>query len=322
MLSKKLLIFIVTLLTGFTTGRELSFAYIAVPDQATSYKAVVAYQNGYVAVGQGCGIVYFSQEGDILSSIPAEKTGKLNDLVLWNDMLVAGGEGVLVSVKGDELQIKKLDKEIFSMTVFKGKLIAAAGSVGGSSGGELLIFNDPDAEAVEKKLGLKGQAVKVSSSNNDCYGVTSEGEIFYSKDGANWRSLDFNANYAGYYSPISSAVICVAPTSIALAAVDQNGQPAFYTSSRGTVWSPRLLVWTEDGEQKMLEDLPLGLEYDALADQFIMTCTAGTVFTLPACSHCNTRLSVPANEIYDVAVGNDGMLMVVGSDGYADVISR
>ena len=110
--------------------------------------------------------------------------------------------------------------------------------------------------------------------------------------------------------------------SVAIVGTDSSGRNAMYVSSQGTVWSERELSYLVSGTPHMLEDSILGLVYDPLGDQYIATCSSGTLFTVPACSHCNAVISLKANELYDLALTPDGNYFVVGSDSYAALLPR
>lgn len=119
------------------------------------------------------------------------------------------------------------------------------------------------------------------------WAVTDAGEILHSADGAAWTVFDFNTEYAGYYSPVSWRAVAAGGGSVMVAGLDADGHLAVYTSSRGTVWSVRVLEYTKAGERYVLDVTPASLSYDDQRDSFILHGADGTNFEMPGCSHCN-----------------------------------
>ena len=72
-----------------------------------------------------------------------------------------------------------------------------------------------------------------------------------------------------------------------MAAVREDGSPAAFTSSKGTVWSERELNYKVDGVWHAFKKVPHRITYEELSDNFVLHCEDGTEFHLPACSHCN-----------------------------------
>ena len=119
------------------------------------------------------------------------------------------------------------------------------------------------------------------------WAVTDAGEILCSPDGAVWTVFDFNAEYAGYYPQVSWRAVAAGGGSVMAAGLDADGHLAVYTSSRGSVWSARVLEYTRAGERVVLDVTPSSLSYDAQRDSFILHGADGTNFEMPGCSHCN-----------------------------------
>jgi len=144
------------------------------------------------------------------------------------------------------------------------------------------------ARTQEGQPPVAGAVVATSSLGAACCGVTDRGEIFVTRDGVNWSVTDFNELYSGYYGRIEFTCACLTETSMIVAGVNEDGLPAAYTSSRGTVWSERPLTYTVRGETYRLEAKPLSAEYQKDVDRFVLVCVDGIRFNLPNCSHCNT----------------------------------
>lgn len=122
------------------------------------------------------------------------------------------------------------------------------------------------------------------------WAVTDAGEILRSADGAAWTVFDFNAQYAGYYPKMSWRAVAAGGGSVMVAGLDADGHLAVFTSTRGTVWSPRSLEYARAGERYVLDVTPASLSYDDLRDSFILHGVDGALFEMPGCSHCNQLL--------------------------------
>lgn len=134
---------------------------------------------------------------------------------------------------------------------------------------------------------IKGKVVCTASLDKMKYLVTDAGEIASTKDGITWKTFDFNENYAGYYGHVDFSCICMSGLNILAAGTYEDGRPAVFVSTRGTVWSERSLTYKINGQTYELEAAPLGAAYDASLDRYVLECTDGIYFVLPNCSHCN-----------------------------------
>lgn len=150
------------------------------------------------------------------------------------------------------------------------------------------------------------------------WAVTDAGEILHSADGVAWTVLDFNAQYAGFYPPVDFRAVASGGGSVMVAGVDADGHLAVYTSSRGTVWSPRSLDYTEGGERLVLDVEPVSLSYDTLRDSFFLCGTSGTLFEMPGCSHCNRLTRYPTDTLY-ARMRAGFNVMLLGSGGFRKV---
>jgi hypothetical protein len=90
----------------------------------------------------------------------------------------------------------------------------------------------------------------------------------------------------------------------------------YFYSSRGTVWTQRNLVYTDnDGGSSFLKEIPNDVFYDSTMDQFILVCNHGKMMTIPSCSHCNKLFEYSSVNLKSIA-GNENLLIVVGENGY------
>lgn len=135
---------------------------------------------------------------------------------------------------------------------------------------------------------VRGNIVCVSSIDRASCVVTDKGEIASTKDGITWKTLDFNANYAGYYPHVDFSCICMSGLNILAAGTYEDGRPCVFFSTRGTVWSERSLSYKINGQTYELEAAPIGAAYDKELDRYVLECEDGIYFVLPNCSHCNS----------------------------------
>ena len=139
--------------------------------------------------------------------------------------------------------------------------------------------------------------------------------------GSRWTVLDFNAQYAGYYPSIDFRAVAAGGGSVMVAGVRPDGTPAAFTSSRGTVWSERILDYTESGQPQVFSAVPMDLSYDAMQDRFYLLGDGGSQLALPGCSHCNSLMHYPVDTLLARIPGNISTLLL-GSDGFRRVENR
>ena len=109
--------------------------------------------------------------------------------------------------------------------------------------------------------------------------------------------------------------------SVMVAGVRPDGTPAAFTSSRGTVWSERILDYTESGQPQVFSAVPMDLSYDAMQDRFYLLGDGGSQLALPGCSHCNSLMHYPVDTLLARIPGNISTLLL-GSDGFRRVENR
>ena len=252
-----------------------------------AYSSVAQYGDRYIAAGEGHRL-------DILSS-----RGEVMDSVILSD----GSECVK------------------AVAVFKERLLLAGGLRVFSAaieGGSLEILGT-------SAVPVRGNIVSMDADGSRCYAITDSSEIAFTENGNNWTVIDFNESYRGFYPAISLVAIAAGQGSVAVVGVNEEGRPAMFTSSRGTVWSPRDMDYREDGTIQLYTGRPTGLCYDPLGDQFVMLCEGGEMFYVPACSHCNhpeTVESCADAVIRDMCPADTYDFLIVGDAGFTLRLSR
>lgn len=284
---------------------------------ASGYKALISYQDGFLAAGSDGRIDWISASGEITKSekYPNEE---FNCLLAYNEQVIAAGNSGSMLISSDKGTFRKVESgtnmNIHTLVFFKEMILA------GSDKGVILI-GDKKGLFREKQLALKGDIVSLSATTSDCYGVTDQGEIIHSTDGVNWTVFDFNESYAGYYKSCHFTRVMVTENRIAVAGKHDDSTPALLFSAQGNVWTERVLNYTDDqGITSSLENIPYDLFYDSSEDQFILCCSKGTLMTIPACSHCN-KLFVCSTEDLRAISGNGKTVMIAGDHYYIKAIT-
>jgi hypothetical protein len=284
---------------------------------SNGYRAIVRYDEGFVAAGSGGRLDWITVSGKIVKSEKIEVENYNCLLSQNNDIVVAGEHGAMFvsSEKGTFTKINSgTDKNINSIVMFKGKIIA------GTDDGEI-VSGDGNGSFSKIHLAVKGNIVSVSARNTDCYGVTDKGEIVHTTDGIQWDIFDFNQVYKTFYKSCAFTSILATETGVAVAGVYDDGSPVFMFSTLGKVWSERVLVYKDQqGNQELLTDRPTGIFYDDSHDLFYLVCDAGKLMKLPSCSHCNELAEFTEFNLAGIS-GTNEMLMIVGEGFFIKPIS-
>jgi hypothetical protein len=273
------------------------------------YLSVISYDDGFVAAGTGGRVDWFSTDGVFIQNKQIPNLD-IHDLLFLNGTLyVAGNQGALF-YSNDGHFFKKIDTKLTStihaLIEFQGQIIA------GTNQG-LILVGDEHQEFSPVQLPLLGNVVALSANKTWCYGVTDQGEIFHSKDGKDWKVLNFNREYHGYYQPCQFNGVLVTDNSIAVIGKHEDNTPALFFSSEGNVWTERMLTYVNDnGQSVLLKELPRDILYDANLGEFLLGCSGGKLMVIPSCSHCNKLYDVSLENIHSIA-RNARLLVLVGS---------
>ena len=229
--------------------------------------------------------------------------------------LVAGEYLAWLDAEGNVLRNRPLERPFMSMVARGERLFAL------DAEGRELIELDLEGRVVScETLPVRGRLRAVAADGNVLWAVTDAGEILRCA-GSGWTVLDFNAQYAGYYPPMDFRAVAAGGGSVMVAGVRPDGMPAAFTSSRGTVWSERILDYTEQGQSRVFSAVPMDLSYDPVQDRFYLLGGGGVQLALPGCSHCNSLTHYPADTLLARIPGSTGSL-VLGSDGFRRVENR
>lgn len=290
----------------------------AYSQSASGYRALIGCEEGFLAAGSAGRVDRIGPDGALKKTVQLAPV-ELRALLAFDSLeLVAGASGSLFCAINhtDFLKVETgTDDTIFCLARFKGRILA------GSEEG-LLLETDATLKFKTNRLAVEGNLVSLSANESDCFGVTDKGEIVHSTDGIQWSILDFNEYYAGYYPACRFVAVLAMEHQIAIIGVHLDGTPALLLSNGGTVWGERTLSYSDsNGRPGMLTELPTSLCYDAEEDQLFLTCTKGTILSVPACSHCNKMLKVSETDLTGIAQ-KDFKWLVVGHDFYSKFLGE
>jgi len=273
----------------------------------------------FAAAGESGKIDLFSPEGKLEKSVELPSATVINDVYVFRNCLVAAADGLLAVYDGEGVKEVPIDGQAVSLAVFKDRLVVG---VNAGNGVSLLCFSTLEDAPQERPLAVKGALTALTASLQSCCGVTDQGEIFRSSDLENWSVLDFNSQYEGFYPRMSFSDIETGMENLAVIGTTDTGVPAMFISSQGTVWSYRELSYSASRGTYNLEEEPLSAVYDYLGDQYLLLCSGGVIFSVPACAHCNKFQRINANEIKSLAFTYQGDYFVIGSDNFSAVVPR
>lgn len=185
-----------------------------------------------------------------------------------------------------------LDGELISMDMPEGMLLQGIAAFGDgviaiTKGKHILFWDSPFDKARRIRIDMKGEFTGIEAGSDICYAISDSSEIISVNRALTGKVLDFNSEYAEYYGKLRLIDIAAGPSSVFISAVKEDGRPAVFTSSKGTVWSEREMNYAINGIWYMFEKVPHSITYEELSESFVLLCEDGTEFHLPACSHCN-----------------------------------
>jgi hypothetical protein len=273
----------------------------------------------FAAAGESGTIDFFSPEGKLEKTVELPAATAINDVYVFRDCLVAAADGLLAFYREGELSTLPIQGNAVSMTMFRDRLVVG---VNVDNDATVLYFSDLSDKPEIVALPAAGSLKALSSNMQSCFGVTSNGEILKTSNLTDWDILDFNAEYKGYYPLMYFSDIEAGLENLAVIGTTDTGVPAMFISSQGTVWSYRELSYSASRGSLNLEEEPLSVIYDYLADQYILLCSGGVLFSVPACAHCNKLERINANELNSLAFTYQGDYFVVGSDNFSALVPR
>ena len=156
-----------------------------------------------------------------------------------------------------------MDGEEIAMDLPEGMHIRGIDAFGGrvvaiAEGGHILHWDSPFDKARRIRMDIRGEFISIDAGEDICYAISDQSEIVSLNLALQGKVFDFNANYSEYYGHISLIDIAAGPTAVFVAAVREDGTPAAFTSSKGTVWSERELDYAINGKWYMFKKFPIG----------------------------------------------------------------
>lgn len=279
--------------------------------------SVTAFGDGFAAVSENGSISWISDDGKVVQS-QAIQNVTFGAIAANEDFLISAGSDGKIYFANEDKVFKPIHsgtvKNVNCLTLFKNKVLA------GYNSGELRI-GSLDQKLEFANVELTGNIQSLSSNKTYCYGLTNHGEIFYTSNGTEWNVIDFNKMYKGYYQSCMFSKILVTQNQIAVVGKNTDEEPVLYFSSKGSVWTERPLVYTnEEGFKAKLNEVPRDIFYDTTHDQYLLLLERGRLMTIPSCSHCHQLYKITEAEIQAIS-GNDKNIILVGENDYVQLIN-
>lgn len=218
----------------------------------------------------------------LISLIGLQARSETFSCTIHDAVIVATDTSVVCRMDGEEIAMDLPEgMHILGLDAFGEGVLAIAKE------GYILFWDSPFDKARKTRFDIKGDFTGICIREDRCHIVSDSSEILSLNLALQGKVFDFNANYSEYYGNIRLIDIAAGALSICVAAVREDGSPAAFVSSKGTVWSERELNYKVDGVWHTFKKVPHRITYEELSDNFVLHCEDGTEFHLPACSHCN-----------------------------------
>ena len=230
--------------------------------------------------------------------------------------LAAGDYLAWLDVEGAVLRKHPLDQPLTALAVCSGRFYALD-----ADGRGLSLLDAEGAIVSRETLPVRGVLRAIAGDRNTLWAVTDAGEIAHRTPADDWVVFDFNAQYSGYYPSMDFRAVAAGGSSVMVAGITPDGKTAAFTSSRGTVWSERLLDYTEQGLPCVFSENPVALSYDAVQDRFYLVGSGGAQLALPGCSHCNSLARYPVDTLFARVPGAAATLLL-GADSFLRIEGR
>lgn len=197
-------------------------------------------------------------------------------------VIVATDTSIVCLMDGKEIAMDLPDgMRIRGLDSFGDGVIAIA------EGGCILFWDSPFDKARRRDYGTEGEFIGIDAWENTCYAISDSSEIISLDLALQGKVFDFNTNYSEYYGKINAISIAAGPSAVCMAGTREDGYPAVFISSKGSVWSERELNYSVNGQMHMFDTIPYEVIYEEASDSFVLICDEGIRFHLPSCSHCN-----------------------------------
>lgn len=218
----------------------------------------------------------------MISLIGLQARSETFSCIVHDALITATDTSMVCIMDGEEIAMDMpKDMRILGLEAFGGRAVAIA------EGGHILYWDSPFDKARRIRMDMSGEFIGIDAGEDICYAISDQAEIISLNLAMQGKRFDFNANYSEYYGYISLIDIAVGPSAVFVAAVREDGSPAAFTSSKGTVWSERELDYAINGKWYTFTKIPHRMTYEEFSDNYVLHCEDGTEFHLPACSHCN-----------------------------------
>lgn len=313
---KNLLVWILSVfMATICTNRPWQKPIVMVPPAeptacAAGYRAVAAWDMGFLAVGTDGTVDLIASDGEVTSlSVPLRN--HLHAVTVANDMAwIVGDAGAVLSFDGEAFHRSSAD---ITVNLYATAHFADKWFIGGSGG--ILYRGSGDGRWQRVILAVKGDIVGLAASEGRMIGVTASGETFATTDGVAFTVRHYNAEMD---DTVSFHDVTFGSADLFWATGErEDGSPVVLASKSGGVWSERALNYM-DGAAYDPSDLRV-FGAAASGGQMLVACSGGGVLTLPDCLQCNTMQTVADALLTDVAY-NGGKVAAVG-EGFAVAVT-
>ena len=282
----------------------------------TGYLDITSYGGGFIAVGSNGRIDRIDADWN-KRTIPVPVSINLIAVITANNLIyIAGDSGTMLrSSDGENFRMLPTGctKKLNDLAFFNGLIIAASDS------GEIISSVDGEKWS-RKRIKVSGNIVSLAANASFCIGVTDKGDILKSSDGIIWNIFDYNKVYAGFNKHCSFTRTAINGNRIAIIGRHDDRSPVLLFSSMGEVWTERPLFFTSDDESAQpLQNQLIDISYDDKADQYLILCDHGMIFTVPSCIKCNRLFKVSEKQLYTLLL-QEGDVIIAGENYYYNKI--
>lgn len=305
---KRIVSVLLAMLLLFVSACSSDGAKTALPGE-NAYRAVIGYEEGFVAVGDAGRAAYIDFEGQI-TPIPSGTEAQLRCITRWQDCVIAAGEeGTLLKIAPDfsvtSQQLQAAD--IVGIAVYEHALYAID-----SKG---MLYTSADAETwTASDSGL--DEVVGMAAGQDCLIAASSDSVLMIQNNEGTQIMDYNEVYDGLAASIYVGHVVSDGIRIWLLGTGENGEAMAMHTDRGEIWfSASLEVYDTSGEKVQPEGLPVAIAYDDWKGERAMLYDSGGMLVMTDCQACNEYHPTQSALVTDGAFW-EGYTCLAGAEEY------
>lgn len=272
---------------------------------STGYRAVVAWDMDFLAVGDGGRVTILSVDGT-RRELSAPTAVSLRDVFVRDGSAwIVGDDGTVLTLTGETFHVRAAAEatDLFALAWFDGEWF-----LGGRGG--TLYRGTGDGDWTRVPLSITGDVVGLAAGERRLIGVTAAGETFVYTARDGFSVQDYSAVTGD--SVVFRAIACDnAGLTFWATAVRADGSPALLHTTYGGIWAERSLTYMDGAGYD-----PSGLSVRGIApagQQMIVACGNGQLLTLPDCVECN-KLQRLGDASLAAVCYNGGAVAAVGEE--------